>query len=163
MKKTTGIVILIIWFVWSVVNDLGILLRSTGSTDYYIFSTGGLTPLFFVFAVGVLLLDVATVYYLFRPRTTGFYIALSALGLSVLQNILSMSLALPNLLGVKEAYAAGREARGLPVRQEALDAIFTPSAMLTLLAVMLVLTAVIALLIVRNRGYFFRDTSRAKA
>lgn len=102
-------------------------------------------------------------YYLFRPRPVGFYVALSALGLSLAQSIASVSLALSDLPGVKEAYAAGREARGLSVRREALDTIFTPPAMFAVLAVALVLIPVIALLLVRSRGYFFRYGSKTEA
>ena len=163
MRKTPGIIILIVWFIWSAGRDLDNLIRSTGTTDYYIFSTNGLTPLFFVFAAGVFLLDAATVYYLFRPRPPGFHVALSALALSLVQSIVSVSLALSDLPGVKEAYAAGREARGLSVRREALDTIFTPPAMLVVLAVAVVLIALIAFLVVRNRGYFFRHEAKAEA
>jgi hypothetical protein len=153
-------IILIIWFIWSLTKNLENLIRFTSTIDYYIFSTSGLTPLFFILVASVFLLNVATVYYLFRPRPVGFYIALLALGLSLVQNILSVSLSLSDLPGVKETYAAGREVRGLPVRQEALDAIFTPSSMLMVLAVTLALSAVIAFLLVRNRGHFFRHASR---
>ena len=154
MRKTPGIIVLIVWFIWSAGKDLDNLIRSTGTTDYYIFSTNGLTPLFFVFAAGLFLLDAATVYFLFRPRPVGFHVALSALALSLVQSVVSVGLALSDLPGVKEAYAAGREARGLSVRREALDTIFTPPAMYAVLAVALVLIAVIALLVVMNRGYF---------
>ena len=154
-KKTVTIIILIVWFIWSAGKDVDNLIRATGTTDYYIFSSNGLTPVFFFFAVAVTLLDAATVSYLFRPRPAGFYVALSALALSVIQSIISVSLALSDLSGVRQAYAAGREARGLSVREEALDTIFTPEAMYLVLALLVLINAVAAFLIVLNRDYFF--------
>src|SRR6185436_19198917 len=102
----------------------------------------GLMPLFFLFAAAVFLLDAATVIYLFRPRPAGFYVALSALAFSIIQSIVSVSLALSDLPGVRQAYAAGREARGLSVREGALDTIFTPRAMYLMLALLVLINAV---------------------
>jgi len=81
-KKTPGIIILIVWFIWSTGSDIYNLINA-GGTDYYIFSSNGLTPLFFFFVVAILLLDAATLRYLFRPRPAGFYVALSALTVSL--------------------------------------------------------------------------------
>ena len=156
-KKTPGIIILIVWFIWSSVRDLDHLIRASGTTDYHIFSSNGLMPLFFLFAAAVFLLDSATVIYLFRPRPAGFYVALSALATSIIQSIVSVSLALSDLRGVRQAYAAGREARGLSVREEALDMMFTPRAMYLMLVLLVLINAVAAFLITRNRGYFFSD------
>ena len=155
-KKTPGIIILIVWFIYSLGSDIYNLINA-GGTDYYIFSSNGLTPLFFFFVVPVLLLDAATLRYLFRPRPAGFYVALSALALSLIQNIVSVSLALSDLSGVRQAYAAGREARGLSVREEALDMMFTPRAMYLALALLVLINAVAVFLIGRNRRYFFSN------
>ena len=163
MKKTAGIVILICWFILSTATGLYGLIRATDSTDYYVFSSNGLTPLFFFFVVGVFLLDAATVVYLFRPRPAGFYVALSAVALSLIQNIVSVNLALSDLPGVRDAYGASREARGLPVRQESLDRMFTPQGMYIVLGVVLLLNAVVLFLIIRNRGYFLRNEIKSEA
>lgn len=157
MRKTPGIIILMVWFIWSTGRDLFNLIRASATTDYYIFSSNGLTPLFFFFAVGVFLLSAATVLYLFLPRPAGFYVALSALALSLIQSIVSVSLALSDLSGVRQAYAAGREARGLSVREEALQMMFTPGAMYLILVLVVLITAVAAFLIIRNRNYFMRS------
>ena len=163
MKKTAGIVVLICWFILSTANGLYNLIRATSSTDYYIFSSNGLTPLFFFFALGVLLLDAATVVYLFRPRPTGFYVGLSAIFLSLIQSIVSVSLAMSDLPGVREAYEASREARGLSIRQESLDMMFTPQAMYLVLGVVVALNAVVLFLIIRNRGYFLHHEIKSEA
>ena len=162
-KKTPGIIILIVWFIWLSGRDLDNLIRASGTTDYYIFSSNGLTPLFFLFAAAVFLLDAATVSYLFRPRPAGFYVALSALAFSLIQTMVSVSLALSDLSGVRQAYAAGRKARGLSVREEALDMMFTPRAMYLIVLLLVLINAVAAFLIIRNRGYFLSDNINAPA
>lgn len=156
MKKTPTIIILIVWFIWSTGRDLNALIRPTSTTDFYIFSSNGLAALSLFFAIGVFLLDAATVWYLFNPRPTGFYVALSALALLLIQSIVSVSLMVSDLSGVRQAYVVGRRARGLSVkRPEALDMMFTPVAMYVILTVLLLITAVVAFLIVWNRSYFF--------
>ncbi len=164
MKKTVGIIILIVWFILSAVKGLDSLGRATSSTDYHIFSSNGLTPLFFFFVVGVFLLDAGTgtVNYLFRPRPTGFYVALSAVALSLIQSIVSVNLALSDLPGVRDAYVASREARGLSSRR-ALDMMFTPQAMYLGLGVVVLLNAVVLFLIIRNRRYFLRHEIKSES
>jgi hypothetical protein len=158
MKKSAGIIILIVWFIWSVGTDLNALIRPAATTDFYIFSSNGLAALALFFAIGIFLLDAATVWFLFRPRPVGFYVALSALGLSLIQSFVSVGLAVTDLSGVRQAYVVGRRARGLSVsRPEALDMMFTPGAMYVILTVLLLITAVIAFLIVWNRNYFFSN------
>lgn len=164
MKKTPTIIILIVWFIWSTGSDLNALIRPASTTDFYIFSSHGLAALSLVFAIGVFLLDTATVWYLFRPRPAGFYVALSALALSLIQSIVSVSLAVTDLPGVRQAYVVGRRARGLSVRRpEELDMMFTPVVMYAILTVLLLITAVVAFLIVWNRNYFFSNTIASTA
>jgi len=163
MRKTAGIIALIIWFVMSAGKGLDNLIRATSSTDYYVFSTNSLIPLFFVFAMGGLLLDAGTVFYLFRPGRPGFYVALSAVVLSLVQNIVSLNLALSDLHGVREAYVESRLVRGLSVNQRSLDLMFTPQFMYVVLALVVLLNAVILFLIIRNRRYFLRHDIKAEA
>lgn len=158
MKKRVGIYILMVWFIWSAGSGVNTLLRASASTDYYIFSSNGLTALFFFFAIAVFVLDAATVWFLFRPRPVGFYTGLSALALSLIQTIVSVNLAMSDLPGVRRAYVAGRQARGLSVsREEALDMMFAPGTMYVILGVIVLLTAIVAFLLVWNRRYFFSN------
>lgn len=164
VKKTPTIIILIVWFIWSTGRDLNALIRPTSTTDFYIFSSNGLAALSLFFAIGVFLLDAATVWYLFNPRPAGLYVALSALALSLIQSIVSVSLAVSDLSGVRQAYVVGRRARGLSVsRPEALDMMFTPFAMYVILTVLLLITAIVAFLIVWNRSYFFSKAITSNA
>ena len=53
-----------------------------------------------------------------------------------------------------EAYEIGRELRGLPVRQEAMDMIFKPSALWFAVGLAVLVYVALALLVRRNRSYF---------
>ncbi|MDH3997529.1 MAG: hypothetical protein OET90_01705 [Desulfuromonadales bacterium] len=154
MKKSKLIVLLIIWFLWSAGKSLDVFVRYSISTDYYIFNSNGLAPLFFIFVLSAFLLDSSAVYFLFNPRRQGFYFALAALATGAIETITAVILAIPNLAGVREAYAIGRELRGLSVREKAMDIIFTPEAMYSSLGVSLMLYALIAFFVVRKKAYF---------
>jgi len=157
-KKTAGIIILIVWFIWSASTDLNALIRPTSTTDYYIFFSNGLALLHFFFAITVFVLDAATVWFLFQPRRAGLYVALSALALSLIQSIVSVSLAVSDLSGVRQAYVVGRRARGLSASSpEVLDMMFTPGAMFVVLTGLILIMALMAFLIIWNRDYFLSN------
>jgi len=72
----------------------------------------------------------------------------------VVQNVVTLSFAFQNLTGARDAYAHGRELRGLTVREDALDFIFSPEVITATVAAMLLLYAVLAFVVYRNRTYF---------
>jgi len=158
MNKGKSIVFLTVWFLWASGQDLDSIARYSIKSDFYVFSSNNIAPVFFIFAFLVFILNIATVYYLFKPSHLGFKTALSALGLSVIQNTVSLFLALNDISGVREAYSKGREIRGLSIREEALDMIFTPSALYSGIGVMLFLYFFVAFFVVRNRYYFYEST-----
>lgn len=156
MKKSKSIILLIVWFIWAAGKDLDAIVRFGLSTDFYVFSLNNLTPLFFVFAFTVFVLNTATVYCLFKPNPKGLYIAMNALVIAATQNIFTFCLALRDLDAVRSVYAASREARGLSVREEALNMIFSQQGMYTSLLIMCVLYLVIGFLVFKKRTYFER-------
>ncbi|MFE8072365.1 hypothetical protein QQM79_15010 [Marinobacteraceae bacterium S3BR75-40.1] len=154
MPKTKGVVFLIVWFIWASGKDLETLVRFSVSTDFYIFSSVGLGYLFFIIAITVFLANTASVYCLFRPQPFGLPVIFNALIAGAIQNILTFSFAVSNLVGVREAYATGREARGLPVREGAMDMLFTPNALIISLAIMIGFYLLVAYVTYRNGSYF---------
>lgn len=149
------VVVLLVWFLWATGKDLDALVRFSITTDYYILLAAGVPWLFFAMGSAVFLLDTATVYYLYRPQPAGLRVLLNALAAGAVQNLATIAFALPNLANVREAYAGGRELRGLPVRQAALDAVFTADAMVLASGVMLGLYGVIAYIAYRKKDYFY--------
>ncbi|GAB6197550.1 hypothetical protein [Lysobacter xanthus] len=154
MKRPRSIILVVLWFLWAAGKDLDTLARFSTTSDYYILSAAGLPWLFFVMAAVVFLLNAAGTYYLFRPSLAGYPVLLTALGAGVLQNLVTLAVALHDLPGARRAYEIGRELRGLPVRQEALDMIFTRGAVWTSAILSLVVYAAVAWLVHRNRFVF---------
>lgn len=154
MRKSGFVVFLIVWFLWATGQDLDALVRYSITSDFYVLSSVGLAWLYFAMVSCVFLLNTASVFYLFRPQAIGPRVLFCALAAAAVQNSITLSLALGNLANVREAYATGRELRGLTVRPEALDMIFTPSAMQVTAAVMLGMYALVALAVHRSKPYF---------
>lgn len=81
---------------------------------------------------------------------------MNALVIAATQNIFTFCLALRDLDAVRNVYAASREARGLPVREDALNMIFSQQGMYTSLLIMCVLYLVIGFLVFKKRTYLER-------
>lgn len=154
MKKPRAVIFLLIWFIWSSGRDIDVLVRYSVSSDYYVFSSSGLVPLFFILAFSSFLLNTSAVYFIFKPLPQGYYYALAAPLASAVQSIVTILLAIPNMSGVREAYAIGRELRGLAVREKALDKIFTVEAMSISLVIVLIIYVAVVIALLKNKAYF---------
>lgn len=154
IKKTKSIIGLIIWFIWATGKDVEALLRHATTADYQVLASYGVGPLFFVLALSVLVLNAASVYFLFRPALRGLKVIFAALIAAAIQNTIVLLFSLRDLSVVRDAYVHGRNARGLPVREEALDLIFTPGGMVGSVVLALAVYALLAFLAYRNRPYF---------
>lgn len=156
MAKSKVVVFLIVWFLWATGKDLDALVRYSITSDFYVLSSVGLSWLYFVMGFAVFVLNTASVFYLFRPQPIGQRVLINALAAGAVQNVVTLSFALSNLTGVREAYARGREIRGLPVREGAMNMIFTQEAMLVATAAMLGLYALLAFAVHHSKPYFHR-------
>ena len=161
MSRPRSIILLIVWFLWATGKDLDALARYSTTSDYYVFSALGAPWLFFLLAGAVFLLNATSVFYLFRPEPVGYPVLLSALAVGVGQSIITLAFAVNNIPGVRQAYEIGREIRGLPVRQEALEMIFTPSAMWLAAALTVAVYGALMWLVRRNRPFFFGPVGHA--
>ncbi|MDD4963722.1 MAG: hypothetical protein PHI11_07385 [Gallionella sp.] len=155
MSKSKGVVFLIVWFMWATGKDLDTLVRYPISTDYYIFSSIGLEAVFFAMAGVIFLLNTSVVYCLYQPQTYGLRLLISSLSASAVYNIVAISIALQNISNVRAAYEKGRELRGLPVREEAMDMIFTQNSFVISIIITIALYLAIGLVAYRNKTYFY--------
>jgi hypothetical protein len=119
---------LVLFFLWSVGKDFQVMITHQRGVDFYIFDQRGLSTLFFAFLSATFLLDFGASFALFRPGGKGFWVCIAALAVGMIYNTLALNLALSDLDGVKKAYIAGRELRGIPANLEATAKIFTPKA-----------------------------------
>lgn len=140
---------------WSAGQYLDLLVRHQLKTDYYIFSVNGLLPLFFALVLTIFLMNITTIYSLFKPHFLGFYTALGSLAGGLILSAIGLMLALDNLPAVRGAYEASRIVRGLTVREEVLDMIFTPQGMIYSLASVAVFYVIVLFFTLRNRRYFY--------
>lgn len=155
MSRPKSIIFLIVWFIWAAGKDLDSLARFSTTSDYYIYSSSSLVWLFFVFAGAVFLLNAASVWYLFRPEPIGQQVLLVALGAGAAYTVATLGMALSDIAGAREAYEVGRELRGLPVREEALNAIFTPQAVLIGGGLTVLVYLALGGLVMRSKPFFF--------
>lgn len=139
---------------WATGKDLDALVRYSVSTDYYIFSSIGMEAIFFVLAGVVFLLNTAVVYCLFQPLLIGYRLLITALSMSAIYNATAIFIALQDIPKVRAAYETGREIRGLPVRDGAMNMLFTQEALAISLAVSIVLYLVIGYVGHLNKDYF---------
>lgn len=161
MQRPRSIILLIVWFIWAAGKDLDSLARFGTTADYYIFSSIGAAWAYFAIAGAVFLLNAASVFYLFRPQPVGYLVLLCALAAGIGQNMVTTMLAVRDVQEVREAYEIGRELRGLPVRQEAMDMIFKPSALWLTAGLAVLVYLALAVLVRRNRAFFLGPSAYA--
>ena len=119
------VLLLWVWFMWSAGKGLEALARHSATSDFYALASAGVSGLFFPMGITVVSLSALAAYCIWKPRPWTLRIVFVALGAGLLQNAITFGCAIRDLPGVREAYARGREARGLRVREEALDLMFT--------------------------------------
>ena len=154
-KRPKIIILLIIVFLWSFGKDLLLTVGYPTTLDYLLFSHIGMEYLFFVFLISLVLLDGLTVWYLGKPKPIGFWIAISSLIVSSLENIISFSIAMKNIDVARDAYIISRQARGLFIREEGLDYAFSPNVMYISFGMIIGLSLFWAVLLFWKKSYFF--------
>lgn len=154
MRRPIAIWFLKIYFVWGVVRDIQLIITHKTSTDYSIFQANEISQLFFIFMTAIFVLDFLASYFLIRPKMTGFWIGITAISSSLLFNGISLSLALRDLESVRKAYEFSRQARGLVVREELLNKIFTPEGMQATFAFSALFSIAAIIIVFRNKWYF---------
>lgn len=163
MKRPVSVVLLLIWFLTASVKALHALIDFQSMSDYHIFASVHVAPLFFVFGVPMVLLYTGSAYFLFRPRALGYYMALGGIAVASLENITAVLVAVSNLDVVREAFMNARMVRGLETPAELVTMIFTPTTMFIGLGITLGLYAVMAVLVAINKNYFFAHPSMLAA
>ena len=104
--------------------------------------------------VVILILDVLAVVFLLRPKRIGFPICLTSIALSAVQTVAGTLIgrAYPDALG--SAMTISREARGLPVREGAVELAQDPVISLLMLLATMAVYGFLTVVLIRNRAYF---------
>jgi len=149
-----SLIFVLVIFVWDSGQVLDSIVRYSIKIDYYLWESLGLSWVFFVIQFASLSLLVAALTVLWEPRPYGLKICLVQAGWMAVYGIISAALIFKDIPGVREVYMLGREIRGLSVRPEAADLIFTQSGILGTLIFSLTFALLIVLIIWRNRWWF---------
>ncbi|PCJ14836.1 MAG: hypothetical protein COB04_14320 [Gammaproteobacteria bacterium] len=154
MKKSKSMWFLIVWFFWAFGKDCTLLYSYQTTSDFFVFNDLGLAPLFFILTGIVLLLNLASLIYMLKPKVVGLKVALGALAAGVVNTLITMGLGLLNIEGMKQAYVISRESRGLHVSEDSLALIFTPSTLVLTVVASCAVYGLLAYFLTRNRAYF---------
>jgi hypothetical protein len=154
MKRPISIWLLLVLFAASFARGASILVQQSESPVFQLFAAASIEVVFFVLAIASVLLDGATVRYLWRPEPTGLRVGLASLAVGAVFAILAglISTAHPDL--VRVLVIAAYEESGRPLDSRAFELATSNGAIAARTGVTLAKLALSAWLLVWNRGYF---------
>lgn len=156
-----SLIFVVVVFIWGSGQVLDSIVRYPIKVDYYLWQSLGLPWAYFGIQFFSLALLVAALTVLFRPRQIGLQICLAQATWMAIYGAISTLLVQRDIAGVREIYIAGREVRGLSVRPEAADMIFTPIGIWSSYGFIVLFACVVAVMLWRKRSWFYRDEQRA--
>ncbi|MFA4873012.1 MAG: hypothetical protein WC659_03700 [Patescibacteria group bacterium] len=153
-KRPKIITILIIVLVWLFVRTLFDLLRYQTVSDYNILNNFGFGVLYIVFALAVLIVTGSAAVFVFKQYPRAFPIAVAGIVLYLFFTVVMFVISFTHVDLAKDAYIISREARGLAVRQEALDFTFSPVGMAVNFGIYFLVFIVLLIGLFKNKKYF---------
>ncbi len=159
--KPKVILFLSFYFAWVLIKDIASLLFYKTSTDYLLLKQIGFSsPALFAGIMMILIIaELMALWFLVQPRLMGFWVAIVAVVFSALESAAMVLISLLDLDAAKQAYIISRQARGLSIRENAMNTIFSPSVMYVTLIFVLGFAAVLIALLIWKKGYFNEETN----
>lgn len=159
--KSKVILFLSFYFAWVLIKDIASLLFYKTSTDYLLLKQIGFTSptLFAGIMIILIIAELMALWFLVQPRLMGFWIAIVAVVLSAIESVAMVLISLTDLDAARQAYILSRQARGLSIRENAMNMIFSPNVMYVTLAFVLGFAAVLIALLVWKKEYFNEGTN----
>jgi hypothetical protein len=154
LNRPNTIWLLLVIFAWGLLKGVELVTRGNAWLDAQLLQAAGLGGVALPWFLSILALDAATVFFLVRPAPIGQIIGVAASIWSAIETTVASFLARANPHVARDAFAASREARGLPAQPEALDLVVDPTVNLVLLLASLLVTALCVFLLLRNGPYF---------
>jgi hypothetical protein len=152
-----SLIFVLVVFIWGSGQVLDSLVRYPIKVEYFIWASLGMPFLHFFFASVSGLMFVAAIVSLFRPRPKGFWLCLLAAVWSAMYGATATAIAIQDIENVRELYMLGREVRGLSIRPEAADLIFTASGMWSSYFIFFAFLLVVIAILFRQRQWFRRN------
>ncbi|WP_353267861.1 hypothetical protein [Gemmatimonas sp.] len=153
-RRPKTLLVLLIFFCWVELRTLGALVFPETSGNFLMYEALGQTWVHYVETLLTLAAASPAVFYLWKKKAGWFEATLAALGIFTVTGVASTWYTLQHLDIAREAYAAGREARGFPLTPERLDQVFAPGVLWSGTAVFIALYVIMAVMAWRRRGYF---------
>lgn len=154
MKRPKTIWLLLVMFAFSLVRGFTVLVEQADSQIYQLFAATSIEGVFFVLVTASVLLDGATLRYLWRPEPAGLRVGLASLVVGAVFAILCGLIAMAHPDLVRVLVIAAYEESGRPFSPRAFEIATSNAAIATRTAVTLVKVALCAWLLVWNRDYF---------
>lgn len=159
MKRPKTIILLLIIFVYSLINQLIHLIAYAEQPSYHIFSAAGLGLAYFVFSLMSLIMLGITLVCLWEPFPNGFWIIMSGFIFGIITNLLPIIVGLSDPDTLQRSLLRAANARGMIVNPSQLQALTSNWAMTAFLTNVVVLLLIYGL-VLWKRNYFFRGQVR---
>lgn len=154
LKKSKTIILLIIIFLWSILKDIETLVRYSTTTDYQLLGTIGLAFLVPIFAGVLLALHFVALWYLFKPKPRGLRFGFVSVGIDAVVSLIVWGISVADMESARIAYTTSRAARGLSLREEHMEFLFSPIGLAVTLSIIIGTAFIVGYLLWRNRRYF---------
>ena len=154
MKRPASIWLLLLLFLASFVSGVTVLVEQSESQIFQLFAAASIEVVFFVMVIASVLLDAATVRYLWKPEPAGLRVGLASLAVGAAFAILAGLIAMSHPDLIRVLVIASYEDAGRELDPRALDLATSITAIAARTTVTLVKVALCAWLLVWNRSYF---------
>jgi hypothetical protein len=157
MRRPRTLLLLLLFFCWVEARALGWIVFPKTSGSFHLYAA--LDQLWVHYASCVLTAALAATAtgYLWRPKAGWFEATMLALSVFSVSGLAGMWYTLQHLDAARDAYAAGRVARGFPVEPERLAKIFSAEALWFGALAMTAFYVLLAWMTVRRRAYVHPD------
>lgn len=153
MRRPRTLLLLLLFFCWVEARALGWIVFPKTSGSYLLYAA--LDQMWVHYATCVLTVALAATAagYLWRPKAGWFEATMLALSVFGVSGLAGMWYTLQHVDAARDAYAASRVARGLPVEPERLAKIFSAEALWFGALVMTAFYVLLAAMAFRRREY----------
>jgi hypothetical protein len=125
MKRPKTIIFLILTYSVGLFYFAKLFWAYSENSVFMLYQHFGIGWLYFVFAVIHILANLMILWFLFKPRPMGYWLAIGDLIFGYLQNVLFEELQLRDVAFAKSSYILNRQFMGRQIHQELIDRMFT--------------------------------------
>jgi len=151
-KKSIGIILFLLFLVWSFFNISSRIFLRSDATDVIILDNYNIAWLGYLVYFFILILNFAAIIYIFKPKNLGLKVIYIYLSLQLFMVLLTFSLGMANLDLLTDAVIQSREGRGLSV--EGIDMLVNPIFLSLTVFITIAFYTFLIFYIHRKRKYF---------